>query len=77
MKVKDILTNDFTVRYDAATEAVLIYTQLNPPPGTVPIRLRLSMLKDMGKEEASRFLGERILLLIPETRTQVFGEPIE
>lgn len=74
MKLKDVLTNEFTVRYDPAEQCLLIYRQLNPPPDTVPIRHKLKMLQDMGSAEASKFVGQTILLLVPELRVKVFGE---
>jgi len=77
MKLKDVLTNEFTVRYDPAEQCLLIYPQLNPPAGTVPIRHRLSVLQEMGSAEAAKFVGQTILLLIPELRAKVFGEPEE
>jgi len=69
MNVKDVLTNDFTVRYAPDEKALLIY----PGDAKVPIRLRLSMLEEMGPVQATQFVGERLLLLVPELRAKVMG----
>ena len=78
MKLKSVLTNEFTVRYDPAEQSLLIYRQLNPPPDTVPIRHRTAMLQQMGKDEAAKFVGQTILMFVPELRVKLFGEePLE
>lgn len=77
MNASDIFTNDLTVRYDEATESLLIYSGLNPAADAVPVRHRLSMLSSMGKDEASKFIGQTILLLVPAARDKVFGEGIK
>lgn len=74
MKPHDVLTNEFTVRYDSAEQSLLIYRQLNPPPGAVPIRHRTAMLQQMGRDEAAKFVGQTILMLVPELRVTVLGE---
>jgi hypothetical protein len=73
MKVADVLTNEFLVRYDEATQRLLIFTLKNgQPTSDVPIVSRLSMLEEMGKTEASRWVGETLLILIPTTREKLF-----
>jgi hypothetical protein len=71
MNKTDILTNEFTVKFDLETENLLISTihqgKLDPP-----IRLRLDVLTEMGASNASKWVGETILLLIPEVRKKLF-----
>lgn len=74
MELKDVLTNEFTVRYDVGEHSLLIYRQLDPSPEIVPIRYRLSMLQEMGREQASKWIGNTFLMLVPELREKVLGE---
>ena len=75
MNITDVLTNEFLVRYDEATQRLLIYTVKNGQPvSNVPIVSKLSMLEEMGKTEACRWVGETLLILIPTMREKLFGE---
>lgn len=78
MKVSEVLTNEFLVRYDESGERLLIYMLKNGKPDSdVPISLRLEMLKDMGSDEASKWVGQTLLLLVPAMREKVFSLPKE
>jgi hypothetical protein len=78
MKVKDVLTNEFHVRYEEAHQRLAIYMLKDGKPASeVPISLRLSMLEEMGPAEAAKFLGERLMLLIPALRERVYKLPKE
>jgi|HubBroStandDraft_5_1064220.scaffolds.fasta_scaffold13436_5 hypothetical protein len=78
MKTGDVLTNEFLIRYDMSTERLLIYRLKNgKPESDVPISLRLSTLKEMGKDPASKWVGETLLLLIPSVREKLFDLPKE
>ena len=78
MKASEILTNEFLVRYDEAGERLMIFTLKDGKPDSdVPISLRLPMLKDMGPDEASKWVGQTLLLLVPAIRENVFGLPKE
>lgn len=67
-----ILTNDFIVRYDEAGQVLRIYTIHDGEKSPFPIDLQLDTLKDMGRGDASRWVGETLLLLVPEIRRKLF-----
>lgn len=71
MNKEDIFTNEFAIQFEENTNSLLIFTihQGNCDP---PIRLKLDTLTDMGAAVASKWLGETILLLIPEVRKKLF-----
>lgn len=72
MEIKDVLTNNFQLRYDENTERILLYSEKDGSLSEFPIELRLSTLMEMGPEGASKWLGETVLLLIPEMRQKLF-----
>ena len=64
----NILNDRFIVRYDETLQSILIV----PPdekvvPGAI-VRIRDDTLDKMNFLEGSQFLGERLLLLIPQMR---------
>jgi|GEM_PF-1991715 len=71
MKAEDVFTNEFAIQFDEDSKSLLIFTvhqgRLDPP-----IRLRLDTLTEMGAAVASKWVGETILLLIPEMREKLF-----
>jgi hypothetical protein len=76
MDISSVLTNDFKVRYDEGRQVLQITTVHNGKPAAVPIEIRLKTLLDMeDAQEASRWFGETILLLVPELRTELFKLP--
>ena len=77
MDVEDVLTNDFRLRYDEENARLLIYSTRDEESSNYPIEIRLETLEEMGAKEACRFVGERILVLIPTMRTSLFkvGKP--
>jgi hypothetical protein len=78
MNVSEILANEFLVRYDETDERLLVFALKNGKPDShVPISLRLAMLKGMGPDEASKWVGQTLLLLIPSMRETVFNLPKE
>lgn len=72
MSDAEILTNEFVLRYDEASEVLRIYTVNNDRESPFPIELRLETLSAMGPEKASKWLGETLLLLIPAMRANIF-----
>ena len=72
MRKKDILTNEFLVHFDSRTDALLIYT-IHENKKDPPIRLKLNTLIEMGGDAASKWVGETILLLVPEIRKKLFN----
>lgn len=72
MGIEKVLTNDFVLHYDEATNRLLIYALENGKKSDFPIALKLDTLKEMGPQEASRWFGETILLLIPTMRKHLF-----
>jgi hypothetical protein len=78
MDLSSVLTNDFKVRYDEGRKALLITTIHGGKPASMPIEIRLSTLLDMDDpQEACRWFGETILLLVPELRAELFKLPPE
>lgn len=78
MKVSEVLTNEFLVRYDGPSERLLIYTLKNGKPDSdVPISLRMATLTEMGADEAAKWVGQTLLLLIPAMREGLFKLPAE
>jgi hypothetical protein len=78
MDLSSVLTNDFKVRYDEGRKALLITTIHGGKPSSVPIEIRLGTLLDMDDpQEACRWFGETILLLVPELRAELFKLPPE
>lgn len=74
MNDEAVLTNEFAVRYDECGECVCIHT-IHGGKEDPAIKIRLATLKDMKPAEASRWVGETILLLVPSLRREVFGLP--
>jgi hypothetical protein len=63
-----ILNDTFIVKYDDSLQSILI---IHPDETKVPgpiVRIRAETLAQMSFLEASRFLGERLMLLIPQLR---------
>ncbi|QOY22226.1 MULTISPECIES: hypothetical protein [Xanthomonas] len=71
MKKESVLTNEFYIFFDEKEESIFIHTIHNGSKDD-PIRVRLETLKGMSPEDASKWFGERILLLIPEVRKTIF-----
>jgi hypothetical protein len=64
----NILNDTFVVKYDEALHSILI---IHPDEKKVPgpvVRIREETLEKMSFLEASQFLGERLMLLIPQLR---------
>ena len=72
MSVADVLTNEFRLKYDEIRKELLILPLYSGKPTDNPIRHTLDMLVGMGPEKASRWVGETILLLVPEMRRDLF-----
>jgi hypothetical protein len=76
MNINRVLTNDFKVRYDESRKVLQLFTVHDGKPASAPIEIRLSTLLDMDDpQEACRWFGETILLLVPELRDQLFKIP--
>ena len=73
MRNDEVLTNHFEVRYDEADEIMRIFTVKDGTKSKFPIELRLATLSEMGPADASKWVGETILLLVPAMRTKLFG----
>ena len=72
MQANEILTNQFVLRYDEASEVLRIFTVHEGNETQFPIELRLATLQDMGSEKASKWVGETLLLLIPAMRSHLY-----
>ncbi len=72
MDMKDVLTNEFVVRSDESTEKLNFYGAGTEEAQPFPIELRLETLLDMGLEDASKWVGKTILLLVSTMREKLF-----
>lgn len=64
----NILNDTFIVKYDDGLQSILI---IHPDESKVPgaiVQIRAETLSKMNFLEASQFLGERLMLLIPQLR---------
>ena len=78
MDISSVLSNDFKVRYVEDRKVLQITTVHSGKTAAVPIEIRLTALLDMDDaQEACRWFGETILLLIPEMRVALFKLPDE
>jgi hypothetical protein len=78
VKIHQVLTNEFSVNYDEVGERLLIYTLKDGVKvSDVPISLKINMLSEMGADDAAKWVGQTLLLLIPAMRERVFGLPPE
>jgi hypothetical protein len=68
----NVLTNQFNVQYVNDEASLLIRTINNGNPAEIPIRLRLDALQKMGAAKASEWVGQTLMLLIPEMREKLF-----
>ncbi len=73
MNVDNVLSREFTFRYVPEEESLILYRSLNPNSDPAPIKLHLQTLEDLGPARTSKFVGETLLLLIPELRQHLFG----
>jgi len=72
MDKNDVLTNHFDVQYINDEASLLIRTINNGELAEIPIRLRLDALQKMGPAKASEWVGQTIMLLIPDMREKLF-----
>jgi hypothetical protein len=72
MHKNDVLTNHFDVQYVNDEASLLIRTIKNGKRAETPIRLRLDALQKMGSAKASEWVGQTLMLLIPELREKLF-----
>lgn len=73
MKEEDVLANKFLVEYDEEAETLKIYPYHLGCSVFAPIRLSREMLEKMGKDEACRWIGQKIALLVPRLRSDLFN----
>lgn len=76
MSLKSVLTNEFSIEFDEDSNELLIYTVDNGVRASVPIRHSMATLLELGKEDACKFVGQTILLLVPKIRTELFDENV-
>jgi hypothetical protein len=68
----NIFSDAYVVRYDEESRAIAIaLIDSNAPL----FEISLATLEELGLAEASKFLGERLLLLLPEPRRVLTGLP--
>ena len=66
----NIFSDSYVIRYDEASRS--IHLEMSGS-STKLFEISLTVLQDLGFQEASRFLGERLLLLLPEPRRVLTG----
>jgi len=74
MNPSELLSDQFTVRWDASLDSLVI---VHPDPSAVPgnvVQIRSSTLANMSFAEASQFIGERLVLLMPSLRKRYVDE---
>lgn len=64
----NILNDTFIVKYDDDLESILIIHPDEAVSSTPLVRIRADTLSQLDFLEASQFLGERLMLLIPQLR---------
>ena len=73
MEISGVLSNEFRVRFDEARQIIEVTRIANGKSMGRPIEILLSTLVEMDDpQEACRWFGETILLLIPEFRKSLF-----
>jgi len=68
MEPSELLSNEFIVRWDEELNSLVL---VHPDGERFPqphVQIRSSTLADMNFEQASKFIGERLVLLIPALR---------
>ena len=68
MKSEELLSNEFKVRWDEQLQSLLI---VHPDVARFPqphVQIRSATLGPMSWQQASQFIGERLVLLIPALR---------
>ena len=76
MSVDQVLTTHIVFRWDAASKRLLV-TDASPSDGGAPrsiAQVEYSTLDEMSRQEASRFIGEFVVLLMPELRARYLAE---
>lgn len=68
MDASEILSNEFIVRWDDQLNSLLIVHPNGKKFPSPHVQIRSSTLADMTFEQASQFIGERLVLLIPGLR---------
>jgi TPR repeat protein len=67
----NIFSDSYVIAYDESARSIAFEL----PSGTRLFEISLSTLQELGLSEASKFVGERLLLLLPETRRLLTGLP--
>lgn len=67
----NVFSHSYLIKYDEHTKSIAVEL----PSGDRLFEISLTTLRQLGMQEASKFVGERILLLLPETRRVLTGLP--
>ena len=70
MNERDLLSSDLHIRWSAATDSLEVMhsdTERFPDP---LVQVRASTLSDMSFDQAAKFIGETVVLLVPELRNR-------
>jgi hypothetical protein len=74
MGISRVLSNEFKVVFDESSQAFHIVAIRQGKPSVAPIRITLETLLSMDDpQEACRWFGETILLLVPDAREKLFN----
>ncbi|NML26352.1 hypothetical protein [Zoogloea dura] len=74
---QDLLSNEFVVCWDTELASLLI---AHPDAAKFPealVQIRSQTLQGMSWQEASQFIGERLMLLMPELRARYLDPSID
>ena len=69
---EELFTNEFKVLYDEERKRLCVYRIQEGKEMDFPIEIKLSTLMEMSSYDASKWVGETLLLLIPEMRKKIF-----
>jgi hypothetical protein len=76
MDISNVLSNEFKVAFDESSKTFQIVSIRDGKPAFAPIRITLETLLAMNDpQEACRWFGETILLLVPEARRSLLNLP--
>ena len=67
MAANDVLSNRLIVEWDHTLDSLVI-VHPNPDVPRPLVQIRSATLSDMSFEQASQFIGERLVLLVPALR---------
>ncbi len=74
MTTKNIFNDTFIVKYDDSLQSILIIHPDKNITSRPVVQIRADTLASMNFLEASQFLGERLMILVPQLRERYSGD---